>query len=468
MKRIISLIIVAAMLVSVSPVFAVSSAEEASICEETGLLAALGVYSQSDAEETGNKAVTRGEFAVYAARLLSLDDEAYVNKRYFKDVPSSRREAGAINALNDRGIMIGVGNYEFDIDEAITPTDAANILLKITGYPKIYLDNKPMPRKRILSGFEGQKTVSKRQLATMIYNMLSLPYLDISGITVDNAQFDVNEDYTVMEALFDVYRIKGRLTAAEGSGIAGMGVTDSSTAVIDNIIYKNAAADAYECIGMYVSAYAKVTDETEGMNTLIYIWADTTDVIEITADRFGSVSGNYQISYLDESGNRVRSVSLLPNVKVLKNGALEKDNVRAALDIKNGSMKLIKNDRGVYDVAIVSVFEAGMITAVDAELKKLYIKGKNPIDLSDDFQRKKIFDENGSEIELSGLRAGQFISYFLSDVSAKIYVSGKLVSGKVEKLSQKSDRVSVVIAGETVFLLTAIITRLTRTNSRPE
>ena len=159
MKKIISLLIAAIMLISMVP--AMAETTTASDSEEIGLLRALGIFENDiSAENT----VTRGEFAVYAARMLGIGTDGYVDKRYFKDVPSSLREAGAINLMNERGLMIGTGNYEFAPNEPIEPMHAAIILLKIAGYPQVYIDNNRAPMREVMGNISGN-TVNDVELA---------------------------------------------------------------------------------------------------------------------------------------------------------------------------------------------------------------------------------------------------------------------------------------------------------------
>ena len=442
MKKIISLLTALAMLILTIPM-SVSAKTSENISEEKGLLITLGIFSEEDFQN--DDLVTRGEFAVYVARLLSIDADDYVNARYFKDVPSSRREAGAVNALNERGIMVGVGDYEFLIDEPMKSEHAASVLKRVAGYPKGYTDLDMTATAEILAGIKDT-TFNKTQAATMIYNTLMLPYIDMADVSNGYIEYDKNEDYLVLEELFDIYCLEGRVTAVEGVSIMDSSVVTENTVVIDNEIFENGFDEAYEFIGMYVNAY--IQNDKDGVGTLVYLSDDTDEVIKITADDIVSISENYEIRYTENGGNREKTVELPQNVRVVKNGMLVKSNVRDAIDINSGYITIIENKDGDYDVVRVMEFESAMISAVDTDNERIYLKNAEPIELSiTTLKRIKIYNANGEVIAYNNLKPGDFISYFASDLSVEIYVSAGILSGSVDGVSDDGENVLVSISG---------------------
>lgn len=443
MKKIISLLTALAILILTVPM-SVSAKTSGDISEEKGLLIMLGIFSEEDFEND-DTLVTRGEFAGYIAKLLSINTNDYVNARYFKDVPSSRREAGAVNALYERGIMVGVGDYEFLIDEPMKSEHAANVLKRVAGYPKGYTDLDMTATAEILAGIKDT-TFNKTQAAAMIYNTLMLPYIDMADVSNGFIEYDKNEDYLVLEELFDIYCIEGRVTGVEGVGIMDNSSVTENTVTIDNEIFENGFDKAYEFVGMYVNAY--IQKDKDGVGTLVFLSDDSDEVITITADDIISVSDNYEIRYTENGASREKTVRLPQNVRVIKNGLLVKSNVRDAMDIDSGYIKIIENKDGDYDVVRVSEFKSAMISAIDTDNERIYLKNAEPIELSlKSLKRIKIYNKDGDNIGIGSLKAGDFISYFISDVSAEIYVLAGVISGSVDGVLDDGVNTLVSISG---------------------
>lgn len=447
MKKNISLFLTLVMLMLTVPVTAQKTSENS--LEKKGLLLKLGIFAEEDFQEADG-VVTRGEFAVYAARMLSLDTDEYINKRYFKDVPASRREAGAVNALNERGIMVGVGDYEFLIDEPIKTEHAASVLQRIAGYPKDYLLMDMTVKAEIMSGVKST-VIDENQAVVMIYNTLMVPYLSMTGVSNGNVMYDTEEDYLVLEELFDVYCVEGRLTGAEGVSIKDNKTLAKNTVSIEDEIFESECDDAYKYLGMYVDAY--IRNDKNGAGTLLFVVDDTEDVITIQATDIISVDKDKKITYAEGENRKEKHVNLPQNVRVIKNGGLLKDNVLEALDIKSGYMQIIENDKGVYDVVKISEFKASMVSVADTENNAIYLKNSEVLNLSESgLKRINIYNSNGDEIAVSDLKSGNFISYFKSDVSLEIYVSDNILNGIIESVNDNGERILVSISGNESYV----------------
>lgn len=110
---------------------AITKSENA-LNDKLKVLSALGV-----AESISETNITRGEFAIYVAKMMGLEASGSVSDRYFKDIDRNSRYAAAVHSLYSRGIVNGVEEGYFAPDDAIESRTAAVILLRAAGYANI-------------------------------------------------------------------------------------------------------------------------------------------------------------------------------------------------------------------------------------------------------------------------------------------------------------------------------------------
>ena len=99
--------------------------------EDKILLMDLGIINNKEVEACRENAVTRGDFAVFAARILGVQTDKNTEKvRYFKDVEPNSSIAPYINVLYRNGIVTGTDKAEFRPFDDIVPSDAATIMCR--------------------------------------------------------------------------------------------------------------------------------------------------------------------------------------------------------------------------------------------------------------------------------------------------------------------------------------------------
>ena len=75
-----------------------------------------------------NVDATRLEYVKALAKLAKVNPKDYMNKTVFKDVKSGTTDAGYINWANEKGIIKGTGEGNFEGDRNITRQEIATIL----------------------------------------------------------------------------------------------------------------------------------------------------------------------------------------------------------------------------------------------------------------------------------------------------------------------------------------------------
>lgn len=445
MKKIISILLSGILAVSsFATAFAEPQAEaevktSVALGEEEGVLDALGIIDAS--EETGDAVMTRLEFAAFLADFLKIDTQAYENKRYFKDVAVSNRYTGAVNAMVDYSLMRGTGEYEFSPDEPIYTEDAARVVLKAIDVPDVYIEYNKSIKKDLLKGISGA-TQTRSGMIKLFYNALMLPYVNMTAIS-EEPKYDISKGYTVMEELFDVKKVEGvRVTGAEGCAFEGS-VSNTGVA-LDKVEYKNEADNAYALIGHYVNAYIKINEKTQDSVIFLYDKSSDGEVLRVSAEDFSGIGDDYVVSYI--KNNKKATVSLPKNVKVLKNGESVLEKVKDAFNVKRGYYTFVKNRSGLFDCVLISEYENFFLTRVDGSI--LYLRDKGSLDL-DTYEnlRSAIYDADGKEITAAELETNALISVFKSKTSIEVYMTGKVLSGKIEK-AYKKDGYTYVTVGE--------------------
>ncbi|MGN1059803.1 MAG: hypothetical protein ACI4QW_05160, partial [Clostridia bacterium] len=169
---------------------------------------------------------------------------------------------------------------------------------------------------------------------------------------------------------------------------------------------------------------------------------------------FGSMTASPVISYFNEDYN-LKTVKIPKTASIIRNGTY----VGRASEVDNsvviptfGSVELLANDEGEYDVVRVSSYEYYVIQSLDKELYRLIDKfGKPEIDLTRSNLQYNIFS-NGEKITFADLSEGDVLAVGAdnADISLaeviQIYRSTNTVHGKVTQISDQE-----ISVDETVY-----------------
>lgn len=140
LKKVLSLVLVVAMLASMMIVGAAAAdTEKTNYPEAAAVITGIGVMEGDDAGMRYGDTVTREEAAAIICRIL-LGNTAETLKTTtapFEDVAANRWSAGYIAYLKAQGIVSGVSDTEFDPTAKVTGIAFAKMLLTAVGYGKV-------------------------------------------------------------------------------------------------------------------------------------------------------------------------------------------------------------------------------------------------------------------------------------------------------------------------------------------
>ena len=257
-KKFISLFIVFALLISVSST--AFAAEKNSISSDDynhvlELFQTLGIIEDYD-NFSDTKVITRGYFALVAARLYNMPFDDIAKEQRFSDVPLYSSYVDAIELLASNGAISGDGTGVFREDERIKIIDAAKILVEIAGYGFIAQSSGGYPNGYAAAANEAgilkrigslDNYLTADTMLVMITNMLNA--YDIKMSFVMNGQiYEKDTEKNLLKKLFDVDIVEGVVT--QNSLTAFYSAPDIS----DNEIEITSNTDKYV---LYTEEYGK-------------------------------------------------------------------------------------------------------------------------------------------------------------------------------------------------------------------
>lgn len=216
LKKLVSVIVTVAMLVSAFAAIGVSAngeygdvAANNSYYKAIKVLSGLGIVKGDD-EGNFNPTndIKRSEMVTLVCRALGEESVALASGgASFDDVSADHWAAGYIAWGVSRKIVNGVGDNKFDPDASVKFQDAVVMVLRALGYDKVA--NRPenggyptgymkvASQKGVLAGasFDGAKAATREVVAQVIYNALTTPTVELKSY-VANPE---DEEYVVYD-----------------------------------------------------------------------------------------------------------------------------------------------------------------------------------------------------------------------------------------------------------------------------
>jgi len=222
MKRILSLVLVAMMVIGVMPMaFAADkAATDSAYAEALGFLSAeqIGVYQGQEYGLAADEGVTRAQMAMFTARFITgiTDDEEWatsVNDSGFADVEDfdgySDAMLGAISFASQKGIVNGVSATEFDPEDGVEYREAITMIVralgftyKASGYPwNYYTKANELGILDGITGVDMTEEINRGVVAQLLYNAM---FAEIDGQTVAAKTFDIDVNVVIITATNEV------------------------------------------------------------------------------------------------------------------------------------------------------------------------------------------------------------------------------------------------------------------------
>lgn len=392
--------------------------------ESAGLLMALGIIDS--AEDDYERSITRSEFAEFVVKFLNTEAFGNINARYYLDVPSSLHGAGEINLLYEMGLMRGVGNNSFAPNDTISSKDAAKVLLTAAGYKengvfKIDYDYYAQKYKLIS---KNAKAISYGQVLDMLCEALTVPLMELET----DGSYVINEEKSILSEKFDVVLIEGLVTSVENISLNNATAGENASIIAGEVV-ENGDVNLYDAFGCEVKAYVK--DTSDSYTVLYYSLKEDKDVTVINAYDMEPVT-SLEITY--KKNNRTATEVLPANVKVYKNGEQIKSGLIDALNIKNGEIKLLDNNK----TAIVKTADYVVVKSYNDTLETIFTEYGKKIDLKADTQKFIIYDENGLKTSVAALKEGSFLEVYRSSNMTEMHISNNIIVGNIKNVDEET------------------------------
>lgn len=449
MKKIISIIL--AFSLSISCLAYVSADDEISGTYTPDykyrILHELGVVNENEISSP----VSRGEFVVWAVRMFGYEDEAinYSGERYFIDVPDKHSASSYINFACERGYINGTGNGKFRPDDKIKPAEAVSIVLNAanwneyltcTGqYPYSYLQTAS--QLKMLSEVDrNAEYLDTENAIALLYNSLSLHYLEVTDIESDSYTFESKNSDTVLGRAKDFKLYEGVVTADRFSSLYGAGLYNERRIEIDGITYYTEKS----AFGLLAKNVVYLINDDDDKKISYMTEMENDDIVKVNAENFTEFKNNK--FYYEENGTS-KSISLKDNIPVVKNGAflgiLGTSSVKdEELYFDSGSITFSDYDSdGTVNAVIIENCETVVAEHIGVSAEIIYGKyaDKKIFLSSDDTDIEYRIEKDGKEIGLAEIIENNVLSIWKIVYDGgefyNITVSDKTVSGTLESIT---------------------------------
>lgn len=417
-KRVLSLVVLVAMLATLFcgfPVTAEEAAEETEVVrditqKEEEFLLYLGILKTPGPHQEAE--TTRSGLAQLASRVAKLP-EYTGNDKFFTDVPENHKHYKEIYAMASAGILNGDGNGKFRPDDPVSPNEICKVLLVILGYDVVgYYDDYMVIANRIglTEGVEFDGNIRVGQMLRMILTTFDLPMME--QVTYgERDEHKVQDGYTALECYHGLVKQRGVVTGTNGTRLTDVDISiGANQLIIGNQVYQY--KDTKDLLGREVVYYSERDKVTGGTKQQIgflyedtarnhYFTLDGKDIIDFNEDRL-----EYYV------GSKKKSVQVSRTLDVIFNGIAYPEYTIADLKPACGSVTLLDNDDDrIYEVALVEEVIFMMVDSVDKESGIIY--GRYPaisVGSSTQDEKYQVYMEAGITGELSFLIPGDVIA----------------------------------------------------------
>lgn len=436
---------------------AVAETDAAQIISESerGLLNAL------DISVSAGNTVTRGDFAVYLAKIAGT--AVFIDKNAenaFSDLGKSEKTA-FINAVCASGLMNGIGGGLFAPNEAISGVDAVVALVRLIGfknlanryggYPEGYLMAANL--KNVTKGVAPTSgALDSRTLEKLLANTLFSPVNQVTSIDSDKVLYTEASADDVLKIYHGITKVKGVVTANRFTSLTADTTSCGEDEIeIEKNVYQYADKSLENYIGMNVTAYLREeADNTHDMIIAMAPHEKNNQILSVDSEDIVQIVGR-ELQYDDEG--RIGKASVKRGFSLIYNGKLDPEGVTSDLDCDDAKLTLIDNDMdGVYDVVLVNQAQTMVITSIHRTEYVIYGEGGACVDYDDSKKGSsfEIRNEKGEDVYFDRLKNGNVITAFVSRDSqcVKIYLSSTTVNGTITEVNNQDGVVKLLLGKE--------------------
>ncbi len=372
LKKLVSVIVTVAMLISSFAALSVSAAQYGDVDETNGYYKAINVLSGLGVvkgDEAGNfnptSDIKRSEMVALVCRLVGEESAAQTSGgSNFADVSADHWAAGYIAWGVDRKIVKGIGDNKFDPDAPVLFQDAVVMVLRALGYERVAMRSenggyptgymKVASQRGVLAStndYAGGKEATREVIAQVIYNALTAPIVEVSYFAAnpDEDEYQIfdgkgknGELRTVLTYTNEIYKVKAtventaktdadlrkdadapkvELKLVSAYDYAWSEVLDGTYKKDDSIKPFVGATDVADYLGYTVEAYITENDDEEW--ELLAVVADSkASVSETVEGDFESYAAGVFEYYADEDDARTTEIDVDKKATIYYNGTV--------------------------------------------------------------------------------------------------------------------------------------------------
>lgn len=427
MKRIISLLLALALVLTCGFGTAVFAAEDES---ESGSGAEVVAQLSDEAtaakrllEATGAQLptagsdgkISRGAFLVSLISALKYDIR-YDEESPFADIESDTAQSSAANYAVRLGIISG--GTEFEPDRNITYAESIKMIvtslgygeeaLAKGGYPGGYLRTATTRKIDRYLSYSSDDMLTEEDFYLLMRNFLEVPARIADNVVLRGSGSSYKSDLCLLEFLYDWTEFDGVITGDENTFLYDSnGTVRSGSIQIDDTVY---VCDEDYILGSSVTGWSEKVNSTE---TVVFMeLSSRNDIVEISASDFSGISSSTVTSTDDNAKKHNYALSGLHSV--IYNGKFYGGSLGANFTVDVGGVTLVDNNSdGRYEVVIIRDGGIMNITNVNDYAEKIYdsVSGDS-LDISADVTNRVY--SGGALSSAAVLRSGDVVEYYKS------------------------------------------------------
>lgn len=389
------------------------------------------VQGDGDGNFRPDDVLTRAEYTTLILRLLKLEDLVgnYSGNIPFTDVPESHWAYSYICAAYELGIINGMSETTFGVEEKVKKIDAIKILLcalgyrlpseKLGGYPGGYMAMGT--RLKLYKNLGTDTYITRAEACRLLYNSFSVE------IRQEDENILANNKY-VLDAYLDLRKVTGVIEETwhyQSSSIS------KGYIKVSGELYYAPLADADKYFGETVECYVK---DDGSRKIVIFIKPTVTaQTLVVNGRDILPDTSLTSLKYLG-SDKKVKKAGLAANLTVYKNGTKIPSGSLSASDliIGTGQVVLKATKGGTYDLALVTEHQNFVVTYVSDN--KIYDKFGANITVEEDDETIEFYKDN-SLYTKELIKNGDILSVATSvDGRRMVYVSDESFMGSVTSI----------------------------------
>ncbi len=453
MKRIFSLVLTLALILSAFAISPVSYADDSYSDKAIEVVAKLGLM-ESELTLNPDAEITRGDLVESVLNLCGQPSDS--SESVFVDLTSEHPNFDVIMTAYNMGFVAGFGDGTVRPDDTATVSQAMKLIYYALGY-KEFLAQTSSPAMAVERANVGtfgdtnsSKILTSGKLADLLLQAGDSYPLEAQQITKDgNATFKYyNAKETVLERYYDISRVEGIVTSAGGMNL-GEVFYNSDWIVIGDTVLKKDSISADNFFGQrVVSYYKQYHDDKDKRLVCLYSYNNT--VHEISAESYdGYADGKFYYEVGDMEYEDI-DVSFSSADMFVNNVPVANPN-EDYFDIESGKITLIDNNKDKkIDVIIVVEYETYVVEYSNSSLNAIFGKYNDQALLLDEYANVSMVAENGDVVLVEELSENDVLSVVKAEDKSSISIVYAFTElrGTIEETRETNGILYVTIDGK--------------------